>query len=117
MVYTISPVHTTEHYLETALRLEGMGADSICIKDMAGLLTPFKAKELVSRFKASLKVPVQLHSHYIGGMALGAYLLAMVCANSSICFWAAFLVSAAVLELFSSSLRRSLCCWRCMSLS
>ncbi len=76
VVYTISPVHTTEHYLETALRLEGMGADSICIKDMAGLLTPFKAKELVSRFKASLKVPVQLHSHYIGGMALGAYLLA-----------------------------------------
>ncbi len=76
VVYTISPVHTTEHYLETALKLESMGAHSICIKDMAGLLTPFKAKDLVSRFKASLKVPIQLHSHYIGGMALGAYLLA-----------------------------------------
>jgi len=76
VVYTISPVHTTEHYLETALELEKMGADSICIKDMAGLLTPFKAKELVTRFKAALKLPVQLHSHYIGGMALGTYLLA-----------------------------------------
>ncbi len=76
VVYTISPLHTTAHYVDTALQLEKLGADSICIKDMAGLLTPFKAKELVSEFKTRLKVPVQLHSHYIGGMAVGAYLLA-----------------------------------------
>lgn len=76
VVYTVSPVHTTEHYLETALRLEEMGADSICIKDMAGLLAPFKSYELVKLFKAHLSVPVQLHCHYIGGMAVGAYLKA-----------------------------------------
>ncbi|AQS58500.1 acetyl-CoA carboxylase biotin carboxyl carrier protein [Desulforamulus ferrireducens] len=76
VVYTVSPVHTTEHYLETALRLEEMGADSICIKDMAGLLAPFKAYELVKLFKANLNVPVHLHCHYIGGMAVGAYLKA-----------------------------------------
>ncbi|HBT47175.1 MAG TPA: acetyl-CoA carboxylase biotin carboxyl carrier protein [Peptococcaceae bacterium] len=74
VVYTISPVHTTEHYLEVARELEGMGVDSICIKDMAGLLTPFVAYDLVKLFKENLQVPVQLHSHYIGGLALGAYL-------------------------------------------
>jgi len=77
VVYTISPVHTLEHYLETALELAQMGADSICIKDMAGLLAPYKAYELVSLFKKNLKIPVQLHSHYIGGMAVGAYLKAV----------------------------------------
>ncbi|MEG6522580.1 acetyl-CoA carboxylase biotin carboxyl carrier protein [Desulfotomaculum sp. 1211_IL3151] len=76
VVYTVSPVHTTEHYLETALRLEELGADSICIKDMAGLLAPYKSYELVKLFKAHLSVPIQLHCHYIGGMAVGAYLKA-----------------------------------------
>ncbi|MDN5344272.1 MAG: oxaloacetate decarboxylase (Na+ extruding) subunit alpha [Clostridia bacterium] len=74
VVYTISPVHTTEHFLRTALDLESMGVDSICIKDMAGLLAPFEAYELVKLFKERLHVPVQLHSHYIGGLAVGAYL-------------------------------------------
>ncbi|QGP94080.1 2-oxoglutarate carboxylase large subunit [Neomoorella glycerini] len=74
VVYTISPVHTTEHYLKTALELESMGVDSICLKDMAGLLAPFDAYELVKLFKEKLHVPVQLHSHYIGGLAVGAYL-------------------------------------------
>ncbi|TYL14665.1 acetyl-CoA carboxylase biotin carboxyl carrier protein [Neomoorella thermoacetica] len=74
VVYTISPVHTTEHYLKTALELESMGVDSICIKDMAGLLAPFEAYKLVKLFKEKLHVPVQLHSHYIGGLAVGAYL-------------------------------------------
>ncbi|WP_406676339.1 acetyl-CoA carboxylase biotin carboxyl carrier protein [Moorella sp. ACPs] len=74
VVYTISPVHTTEHYLQTALELESMGVDSICIKDMAGLLAPFEAYELVKLFKEKLHIPVQLHSHYIGGLAVGAYL-------------------------------------------
>lgn len=74
VVYTISPMHTTEHYLETALQLQEMGADSICIKDMAGLLSPHNAYELVKLFKKKLDVPIQLHSHYIGGLAVGAYL-------------------------------------------
>ncbi|MDO7786387.1 acetyl-CoA carboxylase biotin carboxyl carrier protein [Desulforamulus aquiferis] len=76
VVYTVSPVHTTEHYLETALRLEDLGADSICIKDMAGLLAPFKSYDLVKLLKAHLNIPIQLHCHYIGGMAVGAYLKA-----------------------------------------
>ncbi|MDA8097446.1 MAG: acetyl-CoA carboxylase biotin carboxyl carrier protein [Clostridia bacterium] len=76
VVYTVSPVHTTEHYLKTALRLADLGADSICVKDMAGLLTPHRAYELVKLLKSRLAIPVQLHCHYIGGMAVGAYLKA-----------------------------------------
>ncbi|WP_422938477.1 acetyl-CoA carboxylase biotin carboxyl carrier protein [Thermanaeromonas toyohensis] len=77
VVYTISPVHTIEHFLDVAQNLEEMGVDSICIKDMAGLLAPPVAYELVKLFKENLKVPVQLHSHYIGGLALGSYLEAV----------------------------------------
>ncbi|WP_334109787.1 acetyl-CoA carboxylase biotin carboxyl carrier protein [Thermodesulfitimonas autotrophica] len=76
VVYTLSPVHTTEHYLETARKLAELGADSICIKDMAGMMAPYRAYELVSLFKKELAIPVQLHCHYIGGMAVGAYLKA-----------------------------------------
>lgn len=76
VVYTLSPVHTTEHYLETARKLAELGADSICIKDMAGMMAPYRAYELVSLFKKDLAIPVQLHCHYIGGMAVGAYLKA-----------------------------------------
>jgi oxaloacetate decarboxylase alpha subunit len=74
VVYTVSPVHTTGHYLETAASLARMGADSICIKDMAGLLSPYTAYELVKQIKEKVGVPVQLHSHYIGGLAVGTYL-------------------------------------------
>lgn len=77
VVYTLSPVHTYEHYLETALRLRDLGADSICIKDMAGLISPYVAYDLVSLFKEKLDIPVQLHTHYIGGMAIGACLKAV----------------------------------------
>lgn len=76
VVYTLSPVHTLEHYLETAQQLAQMGADSICIKDMAGLLAPYRAYELVKSLKERLSIPVHLHCHYIGGMAVGAYLKA-----------------------------------------
>lgn len=76
VVYTISPVHDMDHYINTARSLAEMGADSICIKDMAGLLTPHKAYELVKALKEKVGLPVQLHSHYIGGLALGAYLKA-----------------------------------------
>jgi len=77
VVYTISPVHTLEHYLETAKQLVEMGADSICIKDMAGLCTPYHAYELVAALKKEVGVPLQFHSHYIGGLAVGAYLKAI----------------------------------------
>lgn len=76
VVYTISPVHTLDYYLETAKRLADMGADSICIKDMAGLLSPYVAYDLVKMLKTNVGLPVQLHSHYIGGLAVGAYLKA-----------------------------------------
>lgn len=75
--YTVSPVHTVEGYLQTAEQLAEMGADSICIKDMAGLLDPYRAYELVKLFKEKIGLPVQLHCHYIGGMAVGAYLKAI----------------------------------------
>jgi len=77
VVYTLSPVHTFEHYLETALQLQDMGADSICIKDMAGMISPYASYNLVSLFKERLQVPVHLHTHYIGGMAIGACLKAV----------------------------------------
>jgi len=77
VVYTLSPVHTFELYLEAALRLQDLGADSICIKDMAGLISPYAAYGLVSLFKERLQVPVHLHTHYIGGMAIGACLKAV----------------------------------------
>jgi len=77
VVYTISPVHTIKHYLETATALCELGADSLCIKDMAGLLTPYKAYELVSLLKKELGIMIHLHSHYIGGMGVPAYLKAV----------------------------------------
>lgn len=76
MVYTISPVHTNQHYLDLALQLVEMGADSICIKDMAGLLAPYQAYSLVKLLKENIDLPIQCHSHYIGGLAVGSYLKA-----------------------------------------
>src|SRR5512135_897063 len=67
--YTISPVHTIDAFVEMGKRLAGMGADSICIKDMAGLIPPPAAFQLVSKLKAALDLPVQLHSHSTSGMA------------------------------------------------
>lgn len=75
--YTISPVHTLDHYVDTALKLVDMGADSICIKDMAALLTPYRAQKLVERIKQETNLPVHLHCHYIGGMAPMNYLKAI----------------------------------------
>lgn len=76
MVYTVSPIHTIEHYVDLALQLAEMGADSICIKDTAGLLAPYQAYELVRTLKENIDLPVQLHCHYIGGLAVGTYLKA-----------------------------------------
>lgn len=70
LVYTTSPVHTIDHFVETALNLKEMGADSICIKDMAGLLSPYVSYDLVKLLKEKVELPVQLHTHYIGGLAV-----------------------------------------------
>ncbi len=75
--YTTSPVHTIELYVEDAKRLEGMGADSICIKDMAGLLLPYTAYELIKEVKKAVKLPIQLHTHYTSGVGAMTYLKAI----------------------------------------
>ena len=67
--YTTSPFHTNEAFAAYAKQLEEMGADSICIKDMSGLLKPYDAYQLVKALKASVSVPVQLHTHYTAGLA------------------------------------------------
>ena len=67
--YTTSPVHTNEKFAQYAKQLEGMGANSICIKDMAGLLTPYAAYDLVKKIKETVSVPVELHTHYTSGLA------------------------------------------------
>ena len=75
--YTISPVHNNESFVKLAKDLENMGADSICIKDMAGLLTPYVAYDLVKDIKSAVKVPIELHTHYTSGVASMTYLKAI----------------------------------------
>lgn len=76
IVYTVSPIHGIESYNKLAKQLEEMGADSICIKDMAGLIMPQTAYEIVKNIKSLVKVPVYLHSHSTNGLAEMAYLKA-----------------------------------------
>ncbi len=75
--YTVSPVHNKEFFVKLAKEYENCGADSICIKDMAGLLTPYNAYELVSALKKAVKVPIQLHTHCTSGVASMTYLKAI----------------------------------------
>ncbi|MCX7843172.1 MAG: oxaloacetate decarboxylase subunit alpha [Clostridia bacterium] len=75
--YTISPVHSLELFVKDAKTIESMGADSLCIKDMAGLLTPYAAYDLVKALKENIKIPVQLHTHYTSGVASMTYLKAI----------------------------------------
>ena len=75
--YTISPLHNNAHFVELAAELEKRGADSICIKDMAGLISPYDAFDLVTKLKEKLKIPVQLHCHFTSGMAAMSYLKAI----------------------------------------
>lgn len=65
--YTVSPVHSEEYFVELAKKLEKMGADTICIKDMANLLLPYDAYSLVKKLKAEVKVPIHLHTHNTTG--------------------------------------------------
>ncbi len=67
--YTTGPVFNTEYYVEYAKRIEQAGADSICIKDMAALLTPYETESLVKAIKNVVKIPIQLHTHYTSGLA------------------------------------------------
>jgi pyruvate carboxylase subunit B len=71
------PVYNLNYYLKKAKILEDMGADSLCIKDMAGLLAPYDVYELVRTLKKTVKIPIQLHTHYTSGMASMAYLKAV----------------------------------------
>ena len=75
--YTLGDAYTLDYWKEIAKRIEDMGADSLCIKDMAGLLTPYAAQELVSALKQSTKLPIDLHTHYTSGVASMTYLKAV----------------------------------------
>ncbi len=75
--YTVSPVHDLDHFVNVAEELRSLGADSICIKDMAGLINPTDAYKLVSKLKSEVGLPVQLHCHYTSGMASMSYLKAI----------------------------------------
>jgi oxaloacetate decarboxylase alpha subunit len=67
--YTVSPVHTLDIWVDQARQIEDAGADSICIKDMAGLLTPYVGFELVTRLKSTVAIPIQLHAHATTGLS------------------------------------------------
>ncbi|MCI6676199.1 MAG: oxaloacetate decarboxylase subunit alpha [Clostridiales bacterium] len=72
--YTLGDAYTLEYWKDIAKRIEDMGADSICIKDMAGLLVPVKATELVGALKESVSIPIQIHTHYTSGVAAMTYM-------------------------------------------
>ena len=67
--YTLGDAYTLDYWVDIAKRIEDMGANSICIKDMAGLLLPYKATELVGALKEAVDIPIQLHTHYTSGVA------------------------------------------------
>ncbi len=67
--YTVSPVHTLDSLLEYGQQLKDLGADSIAIKDMAGMLTPYRTERIVKAFNAEIGLPIHVHCHYVGGMA------------------------------------------------
>ncbi len=77
IVYTISPYHKDEDFVKLGKELVQMGADSICIKDMAGLLRPYSAYNLVKALKAEINVPIDLHTHFTSGMGDMTYLKAI----------------------------------------
>ncbi len=74
--YTVSPVHTLDSYVEYAQQLKELGAKSISIKDMAGLLTPFRCERLVKALDKEVGLPIHVHCHYVGGMAPANYIKA-----------------------------------------
>ncbi|MCZ6577915.1 MAG: sodium-extruding oxaloacetate decarboxylase subunit alpha [Gammaproteobacteria bacterium] len=77
MSYTLSPVHDVNFWVDMARHLEDMGCDSICIKDMAGLLNPYVAEELVSRIKENCELPLTMHCHATTGLSTASYMKAI----------------------------------------
>ena len=77
LCYTLGDAYTMDYWKDIARRIEEMGADSICIKDMAGLLIPYEAEKLVKALKSGSKLPIQLHTHYTSGVASMTYLKAV----------------------------------------
>ena len=75
--YTLGDAYTMDYWVDIAKKIEDMGANSICFKDMAGLLLPYTATELISAIKGAVKIPVQLHTHYTSGVASMTYLKAV----------------------------------------
>ena len=77
LCYTLGDAYTLDYWKNIASEIESMGADSLCIKDMAGLLTPYAASELVTALKQGTKLPIDLHTHYTSGVASMTYLKAV----------------------------------------
>ena len=77
MSYTLGDAYTLEYWVDLAKRIEDMGANSICVKDMAGLLLPYKATELITALKENVNIPIQLHTHYTSGVASMTYMKAV----------------------------------------
>lgn len=77
LCYTLGDAYTLDYWTDIAKKIEDMGADSLCIKDMAGLLTPYKAEELVKVLKGSISIPIDLHTHYTSGVASMTYMKAV----------------------------------------
>lgn len=77
MSYTLSPVHNLDNWLDMARQIESMGADSLCIKDMAGLLKPYVAYELISQLKQTVKIPIHMHCHATTGLSTATYVKAV----------------------------------------
>ncbi|MDR1764836.1 MAG: oxaloacetate decarboxylase subunit alpha [Lachnospiraceae bacterium] len=77
LCYTLGDAYTMDYWTDIAKRIEDMGADSLCIKDMAGLLEPYAAQELVGALKATVSLPIDLHTHYTSGLASMTYLKAV----------------------------------------
>lgn len=75
--YTLGDAYTMEYWMDIAKKIEDMGANSICFKDMAGLLLPYEATKLISGIKKAVSIPVQLHTHYTSGVASMTYLKAV----------------------------------------
>ena len=76
LCYTVSPVHTLDSFIEYAYQLKELGADSIAIKDMAGMLTPYRTERMVKALIEEIGLPVHVHCHYVGGMAPANYIKA-----------------------------------------
>ena len=77
LAYTLGDAYTLDYWMDIAKRIEDMGANSICIKDMAGLIVPYKATELVEALKSATDLPIDLHTHYTSGVASMTYLKAV----------------------------------------